>query len=73
MRCVETTKRNLSRVLLIVTIIFIQLQMITQKFVGLTVVGKGVGENVGNHVVPAVGFNVDVGDDVGGFNAMVSC
>ena len=60
-------------VLLIVTIIFIQLQMITQKFVGLTVVGKGVGENVGNPVVPAVGFNVDVGDDVGGFNAMVSC
>ena len=54
---------------MIVTIIFIQLQMITQKFVGLTVVGKGVvsavGGNVGNPVVPAVGFNVDVGDDVG--------
>ena len=69
MRCVETTKRNLSRALLIVTIIFIQLQMITQKFVGLTVVGKGVvsavGENVENPLVPAVGFNVDVGDCVG--------
>ena len=54
---------------MIVTIIFIQLQMITQKFVGLTVVGKGVvsavGENVENPLVPAVGFNVDVGDCVG--------
>ena len=32
----------------------------------MSAVVSAVGGNVGNSVVPAVGFNVDVGDDVGG-------